>query len=96
AGLPSMEAVSSQLDISAGRIVFGHLHRVGPLPADDLEPWQPGDREFWNSGCWVYEPMLLSRATPPHPYWPGGALQIDDGAITVRTLLDDLDHDDLR
>ena len=96
AGLPAMEAVASQLGVGAERVIFGHLHRTGPLEADDRDPWLPGDRELWNSGCWVYEQMLLSRGAPPHPYWPGGALQIDDGEITVLGLLDDLDHDDLR
>lgn len=96
AGLPAMEAVTAQLAVDAKHVVFGHLHRLGPLPPDDPDPWFTDERQQWNSGSWVYEPMLLSRAAPPHPYWPGGALQIDDGAITVIGLLDDLDHDDLR
>lgn len=95
-GLPAMDAVAAQLGVASDRLVFGHLHRVGPLTPDDPEPWVSGDRRLWNSGSWVYESILLSRAAAPHPYWPGGALRIDDGAITVLGLLEDLDHADLR
>jgi hypothetical protein len=28
----------------------------------------------------VYEPLLLHRAAPDHPYWPGGAVVLDDGS----------------
>jgi hypothetical protein len=28
----------------------------------------------------VYEPLLLHRAAPDHPYWPGGAVHLEDGA----------------
>lgn len=96
AGLPAMETATAQLGVTAEHVIFGHLHRSGPLEPDAMDPWLPDGRRLWNSGSWVYEPMLLSRATPPHPYWPGGALQIDDGHITVLGLLDDLGHDDLR
>lgn len=96
AGLPAMEAVTGHLGDDSRRVIFGHLHRLGPLSEDDLAEWSPGDRPLWNSGSWVYEPMLVARATAPHPYWPGGALEIHDGEITVLALLDDLDHDELR
>jgi hypothetical protein len=74
--------------------VFGHVHRGGPLPGDDLSDWVgPGDRpRIVNSGSWVYEPLLLHHATPPHPYWPGGAVLVeDDGDPIVIGLLDGLD-----
>ena len=32
-----------------------------------------------NTGSWVYEPLLLHHVTPPHPYWPGGAIRLADG-----------------
>jgi hypothetical protein len=39
----------------------------------------------------VYEPLLLHRARPPHPYWPGGAIVIeDDSAPRAIGLLDGL------
>lgn len=96
AGLPAMAAVSARLGVQGGDVLFGHVHRSGPRPGDDLTEWSRGDQRLWNSGCWVYEPLLLAGATPPHPYWPGGALQIDDGVITPVGLLDDLDPSELR
>jgi hypothetical protein len=96
AGLPAMDAVAARLaPARTEQVIFGHLHRLGPLDGDDPDEWLPETRQLWNSGSWVYEPMLLSRAKAPHPYWPGGALQIADGRITVLSLLDDLDHDEL-
>jgi hypothetical protein len=32
-----------------------------------------------NTGSWVYEPVLLHRVAPPHPYWPGGAIRLAEG-----------------
>ena len=46
---------------------------------------------------WVYEPALLHRAGPPHPYWPGGAILLeDDGDPRPVRLLDGLDPGALR
>jgi hypothetical protein len=50
-----------------------------------------------NAGSWLYEPLLLHRASPPHPYWPGGAIVIeDDGEPRAVGLLDGLDASALR
>ena len=96
-GLPAMAAVNARLGVEAEHVLFGHLHRSGPRPADDPGEWGQGtEQQLWNSGCWVYEPLLLAGASPPHPYWPGGALRIEDGKITVRGLLDDVDPAKLR
>jgi hypothetical protein len=56
--------------------------------------WAPTGRpKLWNSGCWVYEPLLLAGADPPHPYWPGGAILLEDGAPPRPVgLLDDVDR----
>jgi hypothetical protein len=49
-----------------------------------------------NTGCWLYEPLLVHRAAPPHPYWPGGAVLLEDGRDPVVCgLLDDLRPEDL-
>ena len=63
----------------------GHVHRRGPLPDDDLARWRgpDGRPRIVNSGAWTYEPLLLHRATPPHPYWPGGAIRLRDGGRTT-------------
>lgn len=95
-GLPAMAAVTSRLGVDAEHVLFGHVHRGGPRPGDDLSLWQAGSARLWNTGCWVYEPLLLAGGRPPHPYWPGGALLIEDGAITPLGLLDEVDPKLLR
>jgi hypothetical protein len=41
--------------------------------------------------------MLLDGVGPPHPYWPGGAVLVEDGAEPrALSLLDDLSGDELR
>ncbi len=87
-GLPAMAAVTARLGVEADHVLFGHVHRAGPRPGEDAYEWRYGGRRLWNTGCWVYEPLLLAGAEPPHPYWPGGALRIDDGEITPVGLLD--------
>ncbi len=84
AGLPAFVTVTERLRVPADHVIFGHLHRGGA--------WSIGGRDFLNSGSWVYEPLLLAGAHPPHAYWPGGAVLVEDG-VPPRTvgLLDDLD-----
>lgn len=93
AGLPAMALAARALGVRARHLVFGHLHRTGPLPTDDLSQWRPlgnGPR-LHNAGSWVFEPLLLARSHPPHPYWPGGAVVLQDGAPPrAVTLLDDV------
>jgi UDP-2,3-diacylglucosamine pyrophosphatase LpxH len=93
ASLPALARVVHRLGVQAREVIFGHVHRSGPHDADRATRWQgPGGApRILNSGCWVYEPLLLTRARPPHPYWPGGGVLIDgDGARAVG-LLDDVD-----
>jgi hypothetical protein len=94
ASLPALARVVHRLGVSADWIIFGHVHRLGPLPGDDPLRWQgPGGRpRMANTGCWLYEPRLLHRGRPPHPYWPGGAVLIEPGQTPQALgLLDDLD-----
>lgn len=106
-GLPALARVVRHLGIEAELVVFGHVHRLGPLAGDDPARWRaPGaaagaDRErairFLNTGSWLYEPLLVHRAVPPHPYWPGGAVVLEDGAEPrVLGLLDRLGATELR
>ena len=45
-----------------------------------------------NTGSWVYEPVLVHRVAPPHPYWPGGAIRLPEGGDPEAIgLLDHLD-----
>jgi UDP-2,3-diacylglucosamine pyrophosphatase LpxH len=80
ASLPALARVVHRLGLDAECVVFGHVHRLGPLAGDRLEDWSgPGGRpRLVNTGSWLYEPLLLHRARPPHPYWPGGAVVFDD------------------
>ena len=95
-GLPAMAAVTARLGVEAEHVLFGHVHRAGPRGDDDTYEWCYRDARFWNTGCWVYEPLLLAGATPPHPYWPGAAILVEDGEITPLGLLDDVDPRALR
>jgi hypothetical protein len=94
AGLPAMASVAQRLGVRADHVVFGHVHRLGPRAGDRRGEWAPkGVPRLWNSGCWVYEPLLLAGADPPHPYWPGGAILVEDGGPPQPVaLLDDVDR----
>ena len=60
--------------------IFGHVHRCGPLAGDNPQRWRGpgGSPRIANTGSWVYEPLLVNHVTPPHPYWPGGAIRLAD------------------
>jgi predicted phosphodiesterase len=92
AGLRAMREVVARLGIDARHVIFGHTHRAGPLAADDPEDWAlPGGRRLWNSGSWVLE-RAWTRDGTASPYWPGGAVELDDadgGEPRHVRLLDD-------
>jgi UDP-2,3-diacylglucosamine pyrophosphatase LpxH len=93
ASMPALARVVHQLGVDAEWVIFGHVHRLGPLPGDALERWRgPGGRPLIaNTGSWMYEPLLVHRARPPHPYWPGGAVLLEPGeAPRAIGLLDDV------
>jgi Calcineurin-like phosphoesterase len=93
ASIPALARVVHRLGVGADWVIFGHVHRCGPLPGDQPRDWvgPAGQPRIVNTGSWVYEPLLVHHATPPHPYWPGGAVVIEDGAEPRATgLLDDL------
>jgi predicted phosphodiesterase len=99
ASIPALARVAHRLGIEADWVVFGHVHRPGPLTGDDPARWRGpgGTPRIANTGAWVYEPALLHRAGPPHPYWPGGAILLqDDGDPRPVRLLDGLDPGALR
>lgn len=98
ASIPAYARVVHRLGVDAEHVLFGHVHRAGPRTDDDPSHWAgpDGTPRIWNTGCWVHEPLLLHRADPSHVYWPGGALLVQDGVITVLSLLDDLAVEQLR
>lgn len=97
--LPAMAKVAEALGVSADAVLFGHVHRRGPTRGEDLSAWRGSDGtpRFLNTGAWRYEPVIMYGARPPHPYWPGGAVMIDDrGSLQSVGLLDDLSAADFR
>ncbi|MFZ0040752.1 MAG: metallophosphoesterase [Solirubrobacteraceae bacterium] len=91
ASLPALSHVVGRLGVDAEWVLFGHVHRRGPLPADLHTRWRgpQGRPRLLNTGSWVYEPLLVHNATAPHPYWPGGAVILDeDRAPRTVGLLD--------
>lgn len=88
-GIPAMAGVVRRLGVDADWVVFGHVHRRGPI---EPERWPAsGCTRFVNTGAWLYDPLLVDRAVPPHGYWPGGAVLLDDGAAPRSVgLLDDI------
>jgi hypothetical protein len=81
ASIPALGRVVHRLGVDAEWVIFGHVHRCGPLAADDPRHWRgpAGRPRLANTGSWVHEPLLVHRAAPPHPYWPGGAILLEDG-----------------
>jgi len=103
AAVPAIVEVATRLGVDARSVIFGHVHRAGPRnerpSAWRRRPdWAPaaGGPQVYNTGSWVYEPMLLDGNSPPHPYWPGGAVLVEGGREPqVLSLLDDLPGDQL-
>jgi hypothetical protein len=77
AGLQAVGQVVRALGIDAEHVVFGHTHRAGPLPDDDLAEWRaPTGAALHNPGCWIDEPVFATGG-PPSPYWGGRALFVE-------------------
>jgi calcineurin-like phosphoesterase family protein len=96
--LHGIAEVLRRLDISAPHVIWGHSHRSGPWPRDDLAEWttHAGGR-ILNTGSWVYQPHFLSEEPNRSPYWPGTAALIgDSGPPELIRLLGDRGHAELR
>ncbi|HEY2769691.1 MAG TPA: metallophosphoesterase [Solirubrobacteraceae bacterium] len=99
AGIPALTRVVQRLGVEADHVLFGHVHRLGPLPDDDPAHWAgpDGAPRILNTGSWLFEPLLVHRVTPPHPYWPGGAVLLEPGAEPRAVgLLDEVAAEALR
>lgn len=78
AGLEPMRQVIERLGLSARSVVFGHVHRPGPLPGDDAGEWATAaGTRLYNTGSWVRSPPLL-RA---RPYRAGQIVELDGDAL---------------
>lgn len=98
AGLAAMATVVGSLGVDSPYVIFGHTHRTGPLAGDISREWQLGNGggRLLNSGSWVYEPTFLDGASSEDPYWPGGAVLIEDDAPPkLLRLLDAVTRDQL-
>ncbi len=92
AGLSAMGDVVTRLGITAEHVLFGHTHRAGPLPTDDIAPWRVagGATTLYNAGCWIDEPVF-ARGGPDSPYWAGRVIELDDtGPPRVVRVVSDL------
>jgi UDP-2,3-diacylglucosamine pyrophosphatase LpxH len=80
--LPAMAQVVQRLGVQTDWVVFGHVHRLGPLADEDTAQWHDPESGagFLNTGAWLYEPRLVAHSRPPHPYWPGGAVLLEAGS----------------
>ena len=90
-GLRAMTEAVRGLGVEADHVVFGHTHRAGPLPGDDVAEWQlPGGTTLMNTGCWVHERVFLGSRGRKSPYWPGTVVEVGpDGPPRLRNLLGD-------
>jgi hypothetical protein len=97
AGLRAMGEVAARLGVGDAHVVFGHTHRAGPLPGDNLAEWRgPGGARLVNTGCWTYDAYFLTSTPGESPYWPGSCVLVeDDGAPVLRRLLESRTHAEL-
>lgn len=98
AGVRAMGEAVDRLGISAAHVIFGHSHRAGPRPTDDLADWTSASGvRLHNAGCWVYERHFLGSTPYESPYWPGVALRVEDDGSPPRQLrlLGDRGHAEL-
>ena len=95
-GLESMAEAARRLGVDADVLLFGHIHRAGPLEGED--PWvTPGGARLVNAGNWVYEPAFVEGPPGASPYWPGTWVVLDGrGYPRVESLLADAPHEELR
>jgi hypothetical protein len=89
ASLAAYGDVLSVLGVSPAYALFGHTHRAGPLPADDLGEWiTPSGVQLMNTGSWVRELFVLEYSRE-NPYRAGFAVELDDtGPPRLVNLLD--------
>lgn len=97
AGLRAMGEVAQRLGLGETHVIFGHTHRAGPLPGDNLSEWAtPAGAKLMNSGCWTYDSYFLTSRPGESPYWPGGCVVVDDdGPPTLLRLLESREHAEL-
>lgn len=99
AGLRAMGQVAARLGLGDAHVIFGHTHRAGPRPTDVVAEWRgPAGARLMNAGCWTYDSHFVTVNPGESPYWPGGAVLVDDddGPPLARRLLDDHSNAELK
>jgi Calcineurin-like phosphoesterase len=75
AGLRAMGEVCKRLGLDARFVLFGHLHRAGPVPGDDAGLWRaPTGTLLVNTGSWVED---LSLVGADASYRPGTCIRVE-------------------
>ena len=89
AGLLATAQVLAGLGVSAPHVIFGHTHRAGPFPGDDLSEWSTAaGGQMTNTGCWVYDRPFVGEVPNESPYWPGTCVVLEEeGPPELRRLL---------
>ena len=99
AALLAIGEVARHIRVAPAHLIFGHTHRTGCLPSDDPREWRtPGGTQLHNTGNWVFATTFMTRGPRPDgPYWPGGAIVLDDaGPPRLERLLADVPASSLR
>jgi hypothetical protein len=102
-GVEAMHAVVERLGIGAqaDHVVFGHIHRRGPLPGEDglraTDPeWERRGVRLHNTGSWIYVPAMLGASIADSPFWPGRMIVVPEhGDPEAVELLAEADHAEL-
>jgi len=77
---------------------------AGKRPADVASEWRGGHTagtagtgaRLINAGCWVYDSYFLTANPGESPYWPGGAVLVEEeGPPALLRLLDTLESSEL-
>jgi hypothetical protein len=97
AGLRAMGKVAARLGLGDAHVIFGHTHRAGPRPGDLAAEWRgPAGARLVNAGCWTYDSYFVTVNPGESPYWPGGAVLVeDDGPPVLQRLLDSFTREEL-
>ncbi len=98
AGLRAMGQLAARLGLGDAHVIFGHTHRAGLLPRDVASEWRgPAGARLVNTGCWVYDPHFVSDTPGESPYWPGGAVLVEESdPPRLLRLLDTLEPSELK
>jgi hypothetical protein len=92
AGLAAFWEVLRRLGVRAPHVIFGHTHRAGPLPGDDLAEWRRDGASLLNTGSWTYDRGFVGDSLEGNPYRPGFCVAVDDdGPPRLVNLLDGAD-----